>query len=176
MLNFWYLQLASVYEWVVSTLRHTIMHRVSLNNNCEEKCDHTIVAAMGVPQVYTLSSSHIYCIKLFNAPDWGLGKSGSCIGVHLLSTQLFHALYQGLGKSWKLYGTLWESYCISEKFMCDEVHSTPEQHWPQVTAGMQMHVQMHACTYVCLWMHVHMQACLHECMSACMYVCMTNDL
>ena len=111
---------------------------MSLNNNCEGKCDYTIVAAMGVQQVYTLSSSHIYCMKLFNAPDWGLNKSSSFAGVHLLSTQLFHGTYQGLRKSWKLHGTLWESYCISETFVCDEVHLIPEQHWSQVIARMQM--------------------------------------
>lgn len=51
----------------------TIMHQVSMNNDCEGKCDHTIVAAMEGPLMYTLSSSHIYCIKLLNEPELRLG-------------------------------------------------------------------------------------------------------
>ena len=52
--------------------------------------------------------------------------------------------------------------------MCDDVHLTPEKHWPQVTAGIQMHVHMCVCECMCI--------CKHVCMNACMYVCMTNDL
>ena len=144
------------------------MHQVSLNNNCKGKCDHTIVAAMGVPQVYTLSSSHIYCIKLFNVWDWDWANQAAVlVYVYCVLSLFMHYI-----KDWQIMEAVWHimrELLYFWKFMCDEVHLISEQHWSQVNAGMQMHVQMHACTYICLWMHVHMQACLHECIYVCLH-------
>ena len=142
------------------------MHQVSLNNNCKGECDHTILAAIGVPQVYTLSSSHIYCIKLFNAPDWDWANQAAVlVYVYWVLSFFIHCI-----KDWQIMEAVWHIMRELLYFWKIHVWWSSFDSWATLIPGECR--DANACTDACMYIYMLVNACACASLFAWMHVCM----